>query len=416
MNAVVEPTLERQKDAVLATTPDSPAAATTAIMDNLRGKLTILNGAQQGAVEWLTQGNPLSLGCSLDNDIVLRNRTVEQLHASLLLSPENMTIRCLGGIVVVNGISLNVGESMPLTGSGIVQLGEISVNVECVAEPALQGHAVKVPAQEGLAEDADNQAAFFMPSIDDLPATINAPEVEAAAEEVALAPPPRHFLSRKSSWLVICSMVAGAWVVWQSGLFRPVESGLFELQPALAESSFSGLQVSQFGAVATVSGFLETVQESRQLDQWLDQTGLNISNEVVVGETMAGQVLDVFRVYGIAAEVEVKEGGHVVVATSQPDNIVLDGVDESINSDMPGVASLTINNTPPLISEPVTGIKMDPGKRVAMVVSDEPAYIVTEDQSRYFVGSILPTGHRIASIKEGKVNLEINGVSSTLEF
>ena len=58
----------------------------------------------------------------------------------------------------------------------------------------------------------------------------------------------------------------------------------------------------------------------------------------------------------------------------------------------------------------------DPGKRIASVVPGDPAYLVTADGARYFVGAMLPTGHRITRIDGQHVTLERGGEESTLNF
>jgi len=50
------------------------------------------------------------------------------------------------------------------------------------------------------------------------------------------------------------------------------------------------------------------------------------------------------------------------------------------------------------------------------VVPGDPAYLVTADGTRYFEGALLPTGHRIASIKAQEVMLDLDGAMSPLRF
>jgi type III secretion protein D len=51
----------------------------------------------------------------------------------------------------------------------------------------------------------------------------------------------------------------------------------------------------------------------------------------------------------------------------------------------------------------------DPGKRIASLVPGEPAYLVTADGSRYFVGALLPSGHRVLLIADKTVTVERDG-------
>jgi type III secretion protein D len=58
----------------------------------------------------------------------------------------------------------------------------------------------------------------------------------------------------------------------------------------------------------------------------------------------------------------------------------------------------------------------DPGKRIASLVPGDPAYLVTADGARYFVGAMLPTGHRVKEIASQRVTLERDGSQTTLNF
>ena len=50
------------------------------------------------------------------------------------------------------------------------------------------------------------------------------------------------------------------------------------------------------------------------------------------------------------------------------------------------------------------------------LVPGEPAYVVTVDGARYFVGAMLPSGHRIARIAPQQVVLERDGRQMNLNF
>jgi type III secretion protein D len=55
-------------------------------------------------------------------------------------------------------------------------------------------------------------------------------------------------------------------------------------------------------------------------------------------------------------------------------------------------------------------------KRVVSVVDSAPAYIVTADGARYFVGSLLPQGHRVLDIDGTSVTLERDGEKLVMTF
>ena len=73
------------------------------------------------------------------------------------------------------------------------------------------------------------------------------------------------------------------------------------------------------------------------------------------------------------------------------------------------------NDAPAPVSQntPVTD---DPGKRVAAIVPGDSPYVATADGTRYFIGALLPTGHRIEAIEAHRVVLSRDGRQSQLDF
>ena len=170
------------------------------------------------------------------------------------------------------------------------------------------------------------------------------------------------------------------------------------------------------GAFA-VSGFLPERADAIRLARWIDSAGVPLDNEVRVDAVLAERVTDVFRVNGIEAEVRSLSAGEAVVETQVVDTDGLARIEARVLEDVPQLRSLALENVPPPpAAEVERAPPHDPGKRVSLVVATEPAHVVTEDRSRYFVGATLPSGHRIAAIEENVVHLEKGGVTTELQF
>ncbi|MFK7994290.1 MAG: FHA domain-containing protein [Granulosicoccus sp.] len=380
----------------------------------LTGRLEVVSGVQQGASARIQQSTPITVGNNAGDDIVLRDEAIQHKHLKVTLDVQTISIECLHEGVLVDGIALPKGENIQAAGSVLVQIGAVAMIISAPAASADAGSREPFNTSAPFAADAEEAVA------DTLSFKKNVDEVSDAASpgKDQSVDTTRGFASgSRPGVFTLAMLLLGAVIVWQSGLFQaPQEEPVF-LADLMGTSPFEGLDVVQNGNVATVSGFVNTFSESAELDAWLDQTGLLIDNNVLVGAALSEQVADVFRVNGITAEVEVEKGGIVTVTTMEGDIDHLASVEERVMSDVPRVTELQIRNTPPVIeSADENDYGSDPGKRVAMVVSDALAYVVTEDQSRYFIGSILPSGHRITDIKEGKVTLEKQGVVTTLEF
>jgi type III secretion protein D len=84
--------------------------------------------------------------------------------------------------------------------------------------------------------------------------------------------------------------------------------------------------------------------------------------------------------------------------------------------DVAGLRELVVDNEPTTPPPQNTPVADDPGKRVAAIVPGDSPYVVTADGTRYFVGALLPTGHRVEAIEAHRVVLTRDGRQSQLDF
>ena len=141
--------------------------------------------------------------------------------------------------------------------------------------------------------------------------------------------------------------------------------------------------------------------------------------EVKTGESLAESVGSVYRVNGVSAEVEVLGEGSVAVNTATNNLDLLKRVEESVYADVSELHALELVNVPPekpVEEKPKNKFEELPGKRVVMIVASDPTYVLTEDGSRYFEGSILPSGHMIMAILDKKIRLQLDEDEVELTF
>jgi type III secretion protein D len=135
-----------------------------------------------------------------------------------------------------------------------------------------------------------------------------------------------------------------------------------------------------------------------------------------VDEALARDVTEVFRVNGIAVQARVTGPGRVDADAAEPDANRLARAEEVVRRDVRGLDGLKVRNSATPTPPPVPPLPDDPGKRIASLVPGDPAYVVTADGARYFVGAMLPSGHRITAVAPQSVTLERDGRPSTLNF
>ncbi|HYI05126.1 MAG TPA: hypothetical protein VD858_09570, partial [Reyranella sp.] len=128
------------------------------------------------------------------------------------------------------------------------------------------------------------------------------------------------------------------------------------------------------------------------------------------------EVTEIFRINGIAVSAQIAGPGRIAADAAERDAGALARVEETVRRDVRGLEALSVRNTAKPLPPPPPPVIDDPGKRIASLVAGASAYLVTVDGARYFVGAMLPTGHRIVGIDRAVVALERDGQKSSLNF
>jgi len=369
-------------------------------------ELRVLTGPQAGARIALAAGGRVDVG-SLDAagcQVVLRDPRVAQQRVRLHVRPYDVRLEVLAGEVEFNGMLLVAPASADWPLYAPVRLGDT---------------VLAVGAEDGVRWD-DALALALSPQPPAAPAEAPAP----AAPAPAVVPRPRR---RLEAWLAIgggaLALVATGLLAFASLVTPPkvvAETASQRLERLLAVPEFRGLRVAAAGEGLRVTGDVLTVADRQRLDVQLAGADLSPVVEVRVAEQLAAAVREVFRMNGVVAETtpatSLADVGVVRVTTRVADLSQLARAEASARRDVPGLRGLAVENERPATPPDSAPVADDPGKRVASIVPGDSPYVVTVDGTRYFVGALLPSGHRLASITEQEVLLDKDGVISTLRF
>jgi type III secretion protein D len=366
-------------------------------------ELRVFEGPQKGAHAPLAAG----VGCVLAAHpegrgegaaVVLREAGCPPVRVRITADLRDALIEVLEGEVHLGDQALSAGAQAPWA----------------MHAPLRIGRSVLAFGRAGVAEwpAVTAAGAAGAPHVDDEPAA-------------AAARPPRTPLGRRAEvWLATMGgavlMICGA-ALWTAHLSAAPRAQAVEAPPSLAamlsSSEFSTLTaVTQADGRVELRGRLATVAERTRLDAWLAERQLTPSIEVQVDEMLARDVTETFRINGVPVKGQVAGPGSVTVEAAERDVDRLSRAEEIVRRDVRGLTSLAVRNTATPLPKPLPPISDNPGKRIASLVPGEPAYLVTADGSRYFVGSMLPTGHRITEIAAQSVSLEREGQRTTLNF
>jgi type III secretion protein D len=358
-------------------------------------ELRVLSGPQAGARAPLPTAEVclLATGADADDaDIALRDDGAAPVRIRIAASAGMAMLDVLAGPVMLGDETLAPGES--------------------------HAWAMHAPLRVG-----SSTVAFGLASVEDWSAAPAAAAAEGAP--AAAASPARAPKRRAASWVVAACLLAGVASVAAIGVVQyasPSQAAgggpKTPLAQQLRDSEFAHLEVAQDAAGRPeLRGRLTTVAQRTQLDAWLAARGQQPVVNVTVDEALARDVTDVFRVNGVAVTAKVQRAGQVVAEAAEPDHARLARAEDVVRRDVRGLTGLKVVNTAsPPPPPPPPPMPDDPGKRIASVVPGEPAYLVTVDGARYFVGAMLPSGHRIKAIAGQRVSLERDGQSTTLNL
>jgi type III secretion protein D len=190
-----------------------------------------------------------------------------------------------------------------------------------------------------------------------------------------------------------------------------------------ASGAFAGLHLvtpAHAHAPIGIQGKVLTLADRAQLERALADAQVDAAVQVSVGEEIAMAVRDVYRMHGITAKTvpasTLADVGSVQVQTQERDEPHLQKISSIAQRDVKGLVHLQVANTPPQVVAPSAPVVDDPGKRVASIVTGATPYVVTADGTRYFIGALLPSGHRIAAISDQQVMLDKDHRLTPLKF
>lgn len=355
-------------------------------------ELRVLEGPQRGAVLPLLPDRSYSVGNRFGADIVLRQPTDSagaSASADISLRPEGLLVQAQTGHIQVGGTSLAAGESRLLPWSTPWQLGGTTLVACAVGSGA--------------------SAAAHGPPIPPCVAPVPTP---ARLRGWSLR------LGTGGGAVVVASLLTWALATAVAPNSPRPEAVAQRAQAALHAAGMTAVTVSTPAGQGepVVEGYLETFAQRTRAESLLAAQGLKPRFKVWINESLAQAVQDVYRVHGISAEVQTLGPGRVRVNTALADGSALQSVEKSVRRDVHGLNQLDVRNDPPPgVPSPVPSLD-DPGKRVASIVTAEEPYVVTQDGTRYFIGALLPTGHRILAIADGRVELEREGLNTALVF
>jgi hypothetical protein len=329
-------------------------------------ELRVLAGRQAGArarldaqdVLLVCGQNAANQGDTQFADILLSSEA--DFQARLVPSQGRVGVQLIAGHAVLADRALMPGVDVhPWAPGQPLQLGDVRV----AYGPAEQPHWPEPVLHDGPPLLTGRQAA--------------APD---AAPQTAASHPPRPLLESVLTALGLAMVLGGGALAWRGGTLREAGQAVARAVPA-AQAALPSAPTAPPSAA-----------------------------------DLLASAVDVFRLYGIAAQGSWSPEGELVLRTQERDAAKVQAAAAAARRDIARLPALRVDNQPPAAAvAAATPPAEDPAKRLVAVVdnADSP-YFITADGSRYFTGALLPSGHRVVQIAERAVIVERDGQRTRL--
>jgi type III secretion protein D len=355
-------------------------------------EMFVLTGEQAGARTLLSDNASLTISGGMDTDVVFRDSTIKDEKINLITKNSEVFLEVIAGDVEVHGQKVAVGKLIQVPEYAKIKIGETTF---------AYGKKLNATWRELL----------------DYVTKIEMTQLSNSGLK-------RILRSNTSAYLLSITVFAIlAVVLWfniNQQKSSPIDmSNIENIYSVLIENGFESLRVnmSENGQLV-ISGFLMTNKERSTVEVLVDEYKIPALIDLSTGDQLAMEVRELFRVNGIDVDAKTLREGTVLVTAEIKDKKKFNKVKAIASNEIVGLRELEtedVNGDKGSSTTVHPGSKND-AKRITMVVDGNPAYLVTADQSKYYVGAMLPTGYKIIDIAKQKVILEKEGQRTTLNF
>lgn len=370
--------------------------------------LRVMSGLHRGAKVPLQRPGLIVLGSSDDCDVVLMDSGVAPRHAAITVHEQEVIVRALECRVDHDAKPVAAGETMALLALKPLIIGGATLMIG--DEQALE--------EKAALEESAPEAVAAHPDVDD-----QTDGTEAAQAQLSPSALRNRLIARVMVGVAAVTLFTIAAVGVSQNIAakkKTPEQRVTQILEDLKLSKDVRLSTTEEG-VLLLKGTTRDAASHSKLVQRLNEEGLAPALRLSIGEHLASAVKDVFRVNGLQVNTQYTQAGVVLVSGLRGSAKQYTKVIDHAMKDVSGLTSVRIVPGKPLKGSLVlagTGSSnIDASaKRVVSVVDSRPAYIVTADGSRYFVGSLLPQGHRVLAINGTSVTLERDGEQLVMTF
>jgi type III secretion protein D len=363
-------------------------------------QLRIFGGRLDGVDYPLQDGGSVRLGHALDNDIVVRGHGTRGCRIALHAGAERMSVELLTGEARLLGQPLEIGRRVPLPHFVPLGIGEYSLAIGRPGDP-------RWLEAESLSRQLAETGAPAVP----VPLPVAATDMRRRALSVTNHLPrwtrrPAVLFAGALALLALLGM--GAMRDWATRDLRGVEPA----RRALAAGNFAGITVADADGDGRLE-FAGTVQNEDRLAELRTLVADDFAGSQVDVDTsaaLARAATDILAAEGIDAEASPAALGVLEIQSEYLPADRQRELQDRLKADLPALSQARFVLTGQRGGQDLAYYFSSATYGLATFVDGDPGHLVTADGSLWFEGAMLPTGHEVVSVRNGRVTLKRNGL------
>lgn len=362
---------------------------------DLAAVLRIVGGRLAGKDYPLARDRRVCIGHGLANDVVLRGAGCQGCAVELTLGDGAADLRVLSGQVELLGRTLGAGEEARLPPYLPFRLGEHLVAHGERASPRWTD-ASEV-ATGPIAAPVTPLAA---PTMLDRAEAMGRTALSTVSERVSVM----HVAIASAAIMLVAAAAGptGAFIEEQFG-------GPAALESAYRDAGYRALEVTRNPSGGlVVAGAVESEGDIARVREIAQQAYGPVMVDVSSAQSLASAATDILTAQGLDARAVPSGLGGIAVEAPYLPADRQDQLRQILSRDLPGLRRVSFRVDDSRGGNPLQTLFASSGTGLATVVEDPP-HIATADGSKWFPGSVLPTGHRLIAVEHGLVRFEKDG-------
>ncbi|MET0026412.1 MAG: hypothetical protein ABW101_02145 [Candidatus Thiodiazotropha sp.] len=357
-------------------------------------EMFVLSGEQEGARTVLTNDNTLTISGGMDTDVILRDPSITTQKFNLITKDNEVYVQALTDGIEIQGKAIKEGKYIKIPQYSKIKIGNTILSY------------------------GKNPNATWK-DIREYVSTLELRSAGSAKIKILLM---SNTGAYTLSLLIFMILVSFLWLYLNAN--KQQTDGSFDniqnIHSLLIENNYTSLSVNinESGQIV-ISGFLMTNKEKTEVEKLLETNHIPAVLTINTGDRLATEVRELYRVNGLEVEAKPLSNGVVLVTSNNALDDKFNRLKTIALTEISGLTELETeyNNSDQSDNVLIPDKQIESKeKRITMVVDGTPAYLMTSDQAKYYIGAVLPTGHTIISINNHKVVLEKNGLTTTLNF